>query len=39
MMTAWAGAHNQHDANFLTFHHFGDFRRRKTGTVLPDERV
>lgn len=33
------GAHNQHDANFLTFHRFRDFRQRKTGTALPDERV
>lgn len=29
------GAHNQHDANFLTFHRFQGFRQRNTGTALP----
>ncbi len=29
------GAHNQHDANFLTFHRFHDFRKLSTGTASP----
>ncbi|MEJ5251784.1 MAG: exo-alpha-sialidase [Chthonomonadetes bacterium] len=29
------GAHNQHDANYLTFHRFSGFRQRNTGSDLP----
>lgn len=29
------GAHNNHDANFLTFHRFADFRRRTMADSVP----
>jgi hypothetical protein len=29
--TAWDGAHNAHDANYMTFHRVADFRRLKEG--------
>lgn len=32
---AQGGAHNCHDANFLTFHRITGFRDRATGTALP----
>jgi arylsulfatase A-like enzyme len=32
---AEGGAHNQHDANYLTFHRFGDFRRLTSKDSVP----
>lgn len=33
--TAWDQSHNFHDANYLTFHRFADFRRRSMADAAP----
>ena len=33
------GAHNAHDANYLTFHRIADFRRRSPGLLVSDRRI